>query len=109
MNLRFGRGSTSVGTDCGLSEDQGENGHGDDYGNANRESHEAPLLGPPPPPPPPPMTHAEMMAEMLAAWCKLARALEMLVQAIRGFSWGDHRGNGGNGGGARGPEWPYSF
>ena len=35
MNLRFGRGSTSVGTGRGLSEDQGENGHGDDHGNAN--------------------------------------------------------------------------
>ena len=80
MNLRSGRWSTSAGTGRGLGEDQGENGRGDDPGNANGESHEAPLLGPPPPPPPPPpMTYAEMMAEMLAAHCELARALEMLA------------------------------
>ena len=35
-----------------LGEDQGKNGYGDDHGNANGESHEAPFLGPPPPPPP---------------------------------------------------------
>jgi len=96
MNLRSGRGSTSAGTGRGLGEDQGENGHGDDHGNANGESHEAPLLGPPPPPPPPPpMTHAKMMAEMLATHCKSAHALKMLAQAIGGFA---HRGLGGNGG-----------
>ena len=62
---------------CGLGEDQGENGCGDDHGNANGEG---PFLGPPPPPPPPPMmTHAKMMAEMLAARCKSAYALEMLA------------------------------
>ena len=34
-----------------------QNGRGDDHGNANGESHEAPLLGPPPSPSPsPPMT-----------------------------------------------------
>ena len=73
MNLRSGRGSTSVGAY------QGDNGHGEGIGNTNGESHEAPLLAPPPPPPPPPMTHAEMMAEMLVARHKSARALEMLA------------------------------
>ena len=55
------------------------------------------------------MTHAEMMAEMLAARCESAHALEMLAQAIGGFACGGHRGNGGNGGGARGPEGTYSY
>ena len=73
MNLRSGRGSTSAGTD------PGDNGRGEGIDNTNRESHEALLLAPPPPPPPPPMTHAEMMAEMLAARRELARALEMLA------------------------------
>ena len=54
MNLRSGRENTSAGTGHGLGEDQGKHGRGDDNGNANGESHEAPLLGPPPPPPPPP-------------------------------------------------------
>ena len=67
MNLRFGRRSTSARIGRGLGEDKGNNGCGDDHGNANGESHEAPLLGPPPPPPPPPMTYAEMMAKMLVA------------------------------------------
>ena len=80
MNLRSSHGSTSAGMGHGLGEDQDKNGHGDDHGNANRESHEAPLLGPPPlPPPPPPMAHVEMMAEMFAARHKSARALEMLA------------------------------
>ena len=80
MNMRSGHRSTSAATDCGLGEDQGENGRGDDHGNVNGESHEAPFLGPPPPPPPPPlMTHADMMAEMLATRRELACALEMLV------------------------------
>ena len=79
MNLRSGRGSTSARMGRGLGEDQGENGRGDDHGNANRESHEAPLLSPPPPPPLPMMTHAEMMVEMLAAHRESARALEMLA------------------------------
>ena len=104
MNLRSGHGSTSAGTGRGLGEDQGKNGCGDDHGNANGESHEALLLGPPPPPPPPPpMTHAEMMAEMLAARRELARALEMLAQAIGGFARGSLGGNGENRGGARSP------
>ena len=64
MNLRFGRGSTSAGIGRGLGEDPGKNGHGDDHGNANGLSHEAPLLGPPPPPPPPLMIYAKMMAKM---------------------------------------------
>ena len=78
MNLRSSHGSTSAGMGHGLGEDQDKNGHGDDHGNANRESHEAPLFGPPPPPAPPPlMTYAEMMAEMLAAHRESVRALEM--------------------------------
>ena len=110
MNLRSGHGSTSAGTGRGLGEDQGENGRGDDHGNANGESHEAPLLGPPPPPPPPSsVTHAEMMAEMLAAHRESARALEMLAQAIGGFARGGPSGNGGNRGGAHGPKRPYSY
>ena len=110
MNLRSGCGSTSAGTSHGLGEDQGKNGHGDDYGNANGESHEAPLLGPPPlPPPPPPMTHAEMMAEILVAHRESARALEMLAQAIGGFARGVLGGNGGNGGGAHDLERPCSY
>ena len=72
MNLRYGRGSTSAGAD------QGDNGCGEDNGNTNGDSHKAPLLAPPPPPPPL-MTHVEMMAEMLAARCESARALEMLA------------------------------
>ena len=96
MNLRSGRGSTSARTGHGLGEDQGENGRGDDNGNANGESHEAPLLGPPSPLPPSPMTHAKMMV----ARRELARALEMLAQAIGGFAHGGTGGNGGNGGGA---------
>ena len=80
MNLRSGCRSASARTGRGLGEDQGKNGCGDDHGNANGKSDEAPLHGPPPPPPsPPPMTHAELMAEMLANRRKSARALEMLA------------------------------
>ena len=93
----------------GLGEDRGENGRHDDHGNANGESHEDPFLGPPPPPPAPPMTHAEMIAEMLAARRESAHALEMLAQAIGGFARGGLGGNGRNGGGAHSPERPYSF
>jgi len=64
MNLMSGRGSTSVGVAHGLGEGQGESGQAYE---PNGESHGAPLLAPPPPPPLPPMTHAEMMAELLAA------------------------------------------
>ena len=79
MNLRSGHGSTSAGMGCGLGEDQGKNGHGEDIGHTNGDSHKAPLLAPPPPPPPPSMTHAEMMAEMLATQRESAHALEMLA------------------------------
>ena len=108
MNLRSGRGSTSAGTDRGLSEDQGENGRGVDNGHTNGNSHEAPLLAPPLPSPPP-MIHAETMAKILAARRELAHALEMLAQTIGGFAHGGPGGNGGNGGGARGPEGPCSY
>ena len=103
MNLRSGHGSTSAGVDLG------DNGHGEGIGNTNGESHEAPLLAPPPPPLPPPMTHAEIMAEMLATRWESARALEMLAQANGGFAREDFSGNGGNRVGARGPEGPYSY
>jgi hypothetical protein len=65
MGTGSGRASNSVGVGRGLGEGHGESGRD----NANGESREAPLLGPPSPPLPPPplMTHAEMMAEMLAA------------------------------------------
>ena len=106
MNLRSGHGSTSAGTGHGLSEGQDESGRGNEKGNG--ESHEAPLLAPPPPPPPP-MTHAEMVVEMLAARRESACALDMLAQAIGGFTRGGHRGNGGNRGGARGPKGPCSY
>ena len=99
-----------LGQGRGLGEDQGKNGRGDDHGNANKESHGAPLLGPPPPPPPSPsMTYAEMMARMLAARRESARALEMLAQAIGGFARGGLGGNGGNGGGAHSPKRPCSY
>ena len=99
MNLRSGRGSTSAGAD------PGDNGRGEGIGNNNGESHEAPLRAPPPSPPLPSMTHAEM----LAAHCESAHAMELLAQAIGGFAHGGHRGNGGNGGGACGPEGPCSY
>ena len=95
MNLRFGRGSTSVGASHGLGEGQGESGRANEHGG---ESHEAPLLAPPPLPPPPLKTHLEMMAEMMAARRESARAMELMAQAIAGFAHGGHGGNGGNGG-----------
>jgi hypothetical protein len=55
------------------------------------------------------MTPTEMMAEMLASRQEIARALEMMAQALGGFVRGGHGGNGGNGGGARGLERPYSY
>ena len=58
---------------------QGDNARGEYNGNTNGDSHETPLLAPPPPPPSPPMTHAEMMAEMLAAHRESARAMELLA------------------------------
>ena len=51
------------------------------------------------------MTYAEMMA----ARRELARVLEMLAQAIGGFSRGGPGGNGGNGGSARGPKRPCPY
>ena len=75
-------------------------------------SQEAPLLAPHPFPPlplPPPMTHAEMMAELMAARHESAYAMELMAQAIVGFAHGGHGGNGGNGGGARRPEGPSSY
>ena len=106
MNLRSGRGSTSAGAGHGLGEGQGESGRGNKHDNG--ESHEAPLLAPPPPPPPP-MTHAEMMAELLAVHRESAHAMEIMAQAIVGFTRGGHEGNGGNGGDARRPEGPSSY
>jgi len=55
------------------------------------------------------MTHAKMRAEMLAARHESARALEILAQTIGGFAHGGPGGNGRNGGGAHGPERPYSY
>ena len=55
------------------------------------------------------MTHAEMMAELLAARRESARAMEIMAQAVAGFAHRGHGGNGGNGGGARGPEGPCSY
>ena len=55
------------------------------------------------------MTHAEMMVELLAAHRESARAMEIMTQAVTGFARGGHRGNGGNGGGARRPEGPSSY
>ena len=62
MNLRSGCGSTSAGAAHGLGEGHSESGRAHE---PNGESHGAPLLASPPPPPPP-MTHAEMIAELLA-------------------------------------------
>ena len=102
MNLRSGHRSTSAGAD------PSSNGHGEGIGNTNGESHKAPLLAPPRPLPPP-MTHVEMVAKMLAAHHELARAMELLAQAIGGFARGGHGGNGGNGGGAHAPTEPCSY
>ena len=108
MNLRSERGSTSARAAHGLGKGQGENGRANEHDNG--ESQEAPLLAPRPfPPPPSPMTHAEMMAELMAARRESARAMELMAQAITGFARGGHRGNGGNGGGARSPEGPSSY
>ena len=106
MNLRSGRGSTSAGAAHGLGEGQGESGQAHEH---NGESHGAPLLAPPPPPPPPLMTHAEMIAELLASCRESARAMEIMAQAVTSFACGGHMGNGGNGGGAHRPEGPSSY
>ena len=108
MNLRSRHGSTSAEAGHYLGEGQGERGRANDHGNG--ESLEAPLLAPPLPPPLPlPMTPAEMMAEMMVARCESARAMELLAQAVVGFTRAGHGGNGGNGGGARGPKGPCSY
>ena len=64
MNLRSRHGSTSAGAAHGLGEGHDESGWAHE---PNGESHGAPLLAPPPPSPLPPMTHAEIMAKLLAA------------------------------------------
>ena len=93
MNLKLGRGSTSAGAAHGLGEGQGESGQANE---PNEESHGAPLLAPPPPPPPP-MTHAEMMAELMAARRESARAMELMAQAVAGFARSVHGGMVGTG------------
>ena len=75
MNLRSGRGSTSVGVAHGLGEGHDESGQAHE---PNGESHGAQLLAPPPPPLPP-MTHAEMMVELLAARQESARAMDIMA------------------------------
>ncbi|XP_066333768.1 uncharacterized protein [Miscanthus floridulus] len=55
------------------------------------------------------MTHTEMMAELMAARCESARAMELMAHAVAGFACGGHGGNSGNGGGARRPEGPSSY
>jgi len=103
MNLRSRRGSTSSGA---AHEGQGDSGRAIERGNGGGQ--EVPPLAPHPFPPPP-MTHAEMMAELLAARRESARAMEIMAQAIAGFARGGHGGNGGNEGGARRPEGPSSY
>ena len=105
MNLRSRYGSTSAGVAHGLGEGHNESGWAHE---PNGESHGAPLLAPPPPPPPS-MTHAEMMAELLAARRELACAMDIMAQAVAGLARGGHGGNGGNRGGARHPEGPSSY
>ena len=108
MNLRSKRGSTSARVVHGLGEGQGESGRANEHGSGG--SHEAPLLAPPPPLPlPPPMTHAKMMAELLAARRESAHAMEIMAQVIAGFTRGGHGVNGGNRGGACHPEGPSSY
>jgi hypothetical protein len=55
------------------------------------------------------MTPVEMMVEMLATHHELARAMELLAQAIGGMIRGGPGGNGGNRGGARDLERPCSY
>jgi len=83
MNIRSGCGSTSAGAAHGLGEGQGKSGQAHEH---NGESHGAPLLASPPPPLPPLMTHAEMMAELMAARRESAHALELMAQAIAGYA-----------------------
>ena len=93
MNLRSRHGSTSAGAAHDLGEGQGESDRANEHGNG--ESQEAPLLPPHPfSPPPLPMTHAEMMAELMATRRESARAMELMAQAIASFARGGHGGNG---------------
>ena len=65
MNLRSGRGSTSLGA---ANEGQGDSGRPVEHGSKGGQG--VPPLVPhpfPPPPPPPPMTPAEIMAKLLVA------------------------------------------
>ena len=55
------------------------------------------------------MTHAEMIAELMAARRESAHAMELMGQVVAGFARGGHGGNGRNGGGARHPEGPSSY
>ena len=112
MNLRSGHGSTSAGAAHGLGEGQGMSGRANEHDSSG--SQEAPLLAPHPfsplpLPPPLPMTHAEMMAELMAARHETASAMELMAQAIAGFAHGGHGGNGWIGGGAHRPEGPSSY
>ncbi|XP_066396393.1 uncharacterized protein [Miscanthus floridulus] len=50
-----------------------------------------------------------MLADMMATRHESARVLEMLAQAIGGFTHGGHSGNGRNGGGVHGPKRPCSY
>ena len=55
------------------------------------------------------MTHAKMLAELLATRRESARAMDIMAQAVAGLAHGGHGGNGGNGGGAHHPEGPSSY
>ena len=114
MNLRSGRGSTSSRV--------AHEGQGDSDRAVERDSRggqEVPPLVPHPflpPPPPPPMTPTEIMAELLAAHREsaaarqeIARAMDIMAQAVAGLARGGHGGNGGNRGGARRPEGQSSY
>ena len=117
MNLRSRHGSTSAEAAHGLGEGQGESGRANEHGSGG--SQEAPLLAPhpfPPPPPPPPMTPAKIMANLLAArresataHQEIARALDVMAQAVVGLAHGGHRGHGGNRDGAHCPEGLSSY
>ena len=114
MNLRSGHGSTSSGA--------ANEGHGDSaraFERGNEGAREVPPLVPhpfPSPPPPSLMSAMEIMVELLAA-CResaaarqeIARAMEIMAQAVAGLARGGPGGNGGNGGGARHPEGQSSY
>ena len=114
MNPRSGRRSTSSGA---ANEGQGDSARAFERGNGGGQ--EVPPLVPHPflpPPPPPPMTPTEIMAELLAAHREsaaarqeIARAIEIMAQAIVGLTRGGHGGHGGNEGGARHPRGQSSY